>query len=83
MACISSGASLKSWKRVLPSWGSTTKSSSFHGMTGALGLGSRRGLAGFGVSLRGCSGAVIAAGWASSTVFGSCLGAVVVAVRSD
>ncbi len=54
MACISSGASLKSWKRVLPSWGSTTKSSSFHGMTGALGFGSRRRFGGFRRFAGGC-----------------------------
>ena len=47
MACIRLGARLKSWKRVLPSCGSTTKSSSFQLSTG-FGLRSRRGL-----SLRG------------------------------
>ncbi|MNT75043.1 hypothetical protein D3C72_2139040 [compost metagenome] len=43
MACISSGASLKSWKRVLPSAGSTAKSSSFQLSTGLLARW-RRGL---------------------------------------
>ena len=44
MACIRLGARLKSWKRVLPSCGSTTKSSSFQLSTG-FGLRSRRGVA--------------------------------------
>ena len=63
MACIRLGARLKSWKRVLPSCGSTTKSSSFQLSTG-FGLRSRRGL-----SLRGSVPAFFAGGFGGLFAF--------------
>ncbi|MNQ38991.1 hypothetical protein D3C85_525930 [compost metagenome] len=64
MACISSGARRKSWKRVLPSAGSTTKSSGFQlSTTGLRGARSRRGLSALGWLAAGCS---LRAGWSAA-----------------